>query len=313
MLYATGQMEPGQLAALPVEQARALKTASADMGWMRMRAAEPLAIDDATRTIRYVWSDETVDRYGDIIRADGWDLASYATNPIALYMHDMERPVGTGVDYGVSGGKLVGGIRYAAEGTSEWHDSVWKLARQGILRAVSVGFDPVERVWYDDSEERKALGLGEMGVEYRRQRLLEISAVTIPANPSALQLALRPLVDSGELSDRAATEVMARLTERDWEKRARAIRRSVTVAKPEPPLPAVDAALLARVDTIEHELRELRAAVTVLRAADDARARADVAAADAKAATEALHRATQLIALKRAVDQAIQTVQEDRT
>lgn len=291
---ATGTADMRALEAAGVEAVRAAKE-SLEVPFLRMARAATSSVNEETRTIRYVWSDETVDRYGDIIRADGWDTAAFDGNPIALWMHNMDEPIGRGVDYGVEGTALVGGIKFAPQGASQRSDEAWALAKAGVLQAVSVGFDPLERVWHDDEEKRAAMGLGKFGVEYLRQSLLEISLVSIPANPSALQLALRPLIDSGELSDRAADRLTNQLTERDWEKRARAIRRRSVVVDAKPGASGEDtnAALLARIDSLEHEVRRLGVLAIGTRASDGARERAAADEADARAALEALLRASE--------------------
>ena len=38
--------------------------------------------------MRFVASDESVDRYGDIIRASGWQLDNFRKNPVLLFAHD---------------------------------------------------------------------------------------------------------------------------------------------------------------------------------------------------------------------------------
>lgn len=280
-----------------VDAIRAAKM-SGDLPRVRTRAAGPESVDEASRTIRYVYSDETPDRYGDIIRASGWDLSDYQANNVALWQHDMDRPIGTGTGIAVQNKALVGGIQYAAEGTSAWHDTVWKLAKQGILKAVSVGFDPLERVWHDDDEARAKMGLGAHGVEYVRQSLLEISLVSIPANPSAMQLALRPLIDAGELSDGEADAVLrAQVTEMDMDRRLRAIRRrTVTVD------------WQARAATAEQEVTRLRGLLAALDAERSARTRADAAAADVRAAQDALMQAAEVAAVQRGLESFTRTV-----
>src|SRR4249920_1869365 len=42
----------------------------------------------------FILSDATVDRYGDIVSADGWILENFMKNPIALFNHNSDFPVG---------------------------------------------------------------------------------------------------------------------------------------------------------------------------------------------------------------------------
>jgi HK97 family phage prohead protease/HK97 family phage major capsid protein len=126
----------------------------------------------------FVLSDDTLDRYGDIVEPSGWDLKWFKKNPIALFGHSASFPIGRWEDIRVEGGKLMARLEFAAKGTSARIDELTSLVEQGILRAVSVGFRPLE---YDQ--------LKNGGVKYTKQELLETSLVSVPANPSALAVA----------------------------------------------------------------------------------------------------------------------------
>src|SRR5215831_68226 len=54
----------------------------------------------------FVLSDETPDRIGDIIMADGWDFSHFKNNPIALFNHDPGFPIGKWADLRVEDKKL---------------------------------------------------------------------------------------------------------------------------------------------------------------------------------------------------------------
>lgn len=130
----------------------------------------------------FVLSDETVDRYGDIIEAAGWDLRNFKKNPIALFGHSSGFPIGTWSNVRVEGKRLVATLQLAAKGTSARIDELIALVEQGILRAVSVGFRPLES---EPIDAKDPWG----GQRYTKSELLETSLVSVPANPSALALA----------------------------------------------------------------------------------------------------------------------------
>ena len=140
-----------------------------------IRKVETAQVSD---DLTFVLSDNTVDRYGDVIEATGWDLRWFQRNNIALFGHDSNFPIGTWEDVRVEGNKLMGKLKLAAEGTSARIDELRRLVEQGILKAVSVGFKPVE------SEP-----IQRGGVRYKKQELLETSLVSVPANPAALAVA----------------------------------------------------------------------------------------------------------------------------
>jgi HK97 family phage prohead protease len=114
---------------------------------------------------------------GDIIRADGWDLTAFRKNPVALFGHSHDSLVGVWTDVKVVGKKLLGTLKLAKPGTSQLVDVTRSLIEQGILKAVSVGFQPI------DAKPR-----GDGGWEYTRSALHEVSLVAVPANSNALAL-----------------------------------------------------------------------------------------------------------------------------
>lgn len=137
------------------------------------------------RRVRFVASDETVDRYGDVIRASGWQLDSFRKNPVLLFGHDAtDLPVGKVEPIAVEGTRLIAHAQFAPEGLDPFADTVWAFVDKGFLNAVSVGFMPLAapNPIYDADKHLT-------GFEWIAQELLELSVVPVPANPNALQLA----------------------------------------------------------------------------------------------------------------------------
>jgi HK97 family phage prohead protease len=133
--------------------------------------------------VEFVLSDETADRMGDIITADGWDLENFAKNPIALFNHRSDFPIGKWHNLRVDKKALKGHLELAPEGTSERIDEIRRLMKAGILKAVSVGFRPIEMEPLDKDA-------GPWGPQkFIKQELVETSLVSVPANPNALAVA----------------------------------------------------------------------------------------------------------------------------
>jgi len=130
----------------------------------------------------FVLSDATIDRYGDTVSSDGWILDNFNKNPIALFNHNPDFPVGRWQNLGIREGGLRGHLELAPKGTSRRIDEIRKLVDAGILRAVSVGFMPIE------AGPRMAGGK-HAGNSYMKQELVETSLVAVPANPNALAVA----------------------------------------------------------------------------------------------------------------------------
>jgi HK97 family phage prohead protease len=132
----------------------------------------------------FVLSDESVDRMGEIITAGGWELGNFKKNPIALFGHRGDFPIGKWKDLRVEDGALRGHLELAKEGTSARINEIRSLVEQGILRTVSVGFHPLKQEPMDDKAD-KYFG----PFKYLKQELLETSLVSVPANPNAIAVA----------------------------------------------------------------------------------------------------------------------------
>jgi HK97 family phage prohead protease len=122
----------------------------------------------------HVFSDETIDDYDDCIRAAGWEYRNYEEkNPVVLFAHRSDLPpVGTADHLQIHNHVLMGRITLAPKGTSEEIEMLRALQDAGILRGVSVGFRPIE--------SRPRAGSTKGGVEYLKQRLMEVSLCAIP-------------------------------------------------------------------------------------------------------------------------------------
>jgi HK97 family phage prohead protease/HK97 family phage major capsid protein len=132
----------------------------------------------------FVMSDQGVDRMGDVIEAEGWQLKNFKSHPIALFNHDANQVIGKWSDVRVDGRQLRGRLELAEPGTSPLVDTVRALVDQGILRAVSVGFKPIDKKPLNkDADE----WFGPF--RFMKSELLECSLVAVPANPRALSTA----------------------------------------------------------------------------------------------------------------------------
>jgi phage head maturation protease len=133
--------------------------------------------------LEFILSDATPDRMGDVIEADGWDLSDFKSNPVALFNHNPNFPIGKWANLRIVNGKLRGHLQLAPEGTSDRIDEIRRLVDADILRAVSVGFLPMK------SEPLTKNSSGGGGLRFLQSKLVESSLVAIPANPNALAVA----------------------------------------------------------------------------------------------------------------------------
>jgi HK97 family phage prohead protease len=130
--------------------------------------------------LEFILSDATPDRMGDVIEAEGWDLTNFKKNPVALFNHNPNFPIGKWINLRTADGSLRGHLQLAPKGTSPRIDEIRALVDADILRAVSVGFLPIKS---------EPLTKGGNGVRFKQAQLVETSLVAIPANPNALAVA----------------------------------------------------------------------------------------------------------------------------
>jgi HK97 family phage prohead protease len=137
---------------------------------------EVKSVDEETRVIRGIATTPSVDRVGDIIDPLGVKF----NNPLAfLWQHQHDKPIGS-VKFDKPTAK---GIEFEAEiaksdepGTlKDRLDEAWQSIKAGLVRAVSIGFRPIEYSFMDNG-----------GIRYSETEVYELSAVTIPANADAI-------------------------------------------------------------------------------------------------------------------------------
>lgn len=147
---------------------------------------EPVATREP-RTCSFVFSDGSVDRYGDTINPAGWVLDNFRKNPIALFGHEDGNPenvIGRAKNVRISGQHLVGDIEFMDGSVNPNAEVVYQMVRTGFLNSVSVGFRPIE---YTLPKDRSRQG----GIDFLKQELVEISVVSLPANTNAVVEARR--------------------------------------------------------------------------------------------------------------------------
>jgi HK97 family phage prohead protease len=140
------------------------------------------------RALRFTISTADVDRENDTIALAGWDLAAFRRNPVVLWGHDASRlPIGRAFDIAIEGGALKASVEFVPEDLPEggaFAESVHRLARMGFLAATSVGFRPLK--WEYTTDKSRGADDWFPGIDFNEQELVELSIVTVPANPEAL-------------------------------------------------------------------------------------------------------------------------------
>ena len=182
-----------------------------------MKAAKPGGSFNAEqRSMRFIMSAEVQDRDGDIVIVNGIDTEQFEKNAVALWGHNHSAVTGAWIDLAKISGRpkrMEGTHQWAEEGTSPEVDKTFSLARQGFLKACSIGFmvnwKDAEGLFDDDDNFS--------GIKFNTSGLLECSLCAIPANASAL--AKMASTDEGR---RLATELMQDTLD-NWPKSAAGI------------------------------------------------------------------------------------------
>jgi HK97 family phage prohead protease len=130
--------------------------------------------DDGSVMIRGMASTADFDRAGDTISAEAWQkggLQNFEKNPIILFNHDYDRPIGraTGMKAGPNGLELECKISKNAPG------NVSELVKDGVLGAFSVGFRVKDADYIKETD----------GLMIKDAELFEVSVVSVPCNQAA--------------------------------------------------------------------------------------------------------------------------------
>jgi len=113
------------------------------------------------------------DRAGDTILPEAWSkggLSNFEKNPIILFNHDYNRPIGraTGLKIGENGLELKAKISKAEPQLSQ-------LIKDGVLGAFSVGFRVKDADYIEETD----------GYKIKDAELFEVSVVSVPCNQAA--------------------------------------------------------------------------------------------------------------------------------
>lgn len=225
------------------EQAAALVAAlESGPAIIRANSSHGVRVVDATPTgpvLRFIGVSEGVKRDGSIVRIDGIDTKGLAQNPVFLWGHNYAiPPIGKIVrtnkaDHMEFGRVMEIDVRPLAttEGTEhlDFASMIFGMFERGDMNAVSFGWVPVEMQAIIDDEGFWS------GYDFLKSDALEFSAVTVPADPDALQAQIQ----RGVIPQKYVERFMAR---QDGETAAAYVLREVapSEAPPQEETPAVE-------------------------------------------------------------------------
>ena len=114
-----------------------------------------------------------IDRAGDIIESDAWTkggLENFKNNPIILFNHNYDKPIGRAKDLQVT----ENGLEISAK-ISKAAGDVTQLIKDGVLGAFSVGFKVKDADYMTETD----------GYKIKDAELFEVSVVSVPCNQGA--------------------------------------------------------------------------------------------------------------------------------
>ena len=129
--------------------------------------------DDGGLDIKGSASTNALDRAGDIINADAWTkggLDNFKNNPIILFNHNYDKPIGRAKDLQVT----ENGLDITAR-ISKSAGEIKDLIKDGVLGAFSVGFKVKDAEYMTETD----------GYKIKDAELFEVSVVSVPCNQGA--------------------------------------------------------------------------------------------------------------------------------
>jgi hypothetical protein len=179
------------------------------------------SVNQENKTLEAVISDETIDRYGEVIAVDAWKkrLKRFKEQPVLLSSHRYDKltnQIGEAERVYVDGNQLVAKFKYYAGEGNEEADWGWKLASKFGRAAYSVGFIPYDSEDADEKDYDDVKAGKKARRTYKDVELLEVSQVLIPANPSAR---LKSLEDEEDVVIKEYVETINKDLEDEIEKK----------------------------------------------------------------------------------------------
>ena len=145
--------------------------------------------DDKEKTLTCYVSTGAIDRQRESLDPEGVDVGNYRKNPVVLWAHDYSTPpIGKALWVKKADGGILSKVQFYSsdKALGEFAQEIYQMYKQKFLNAFSVGFIPKETEW---AKEQDRDNPKKPRLTYKKWEMLEYSAVPVPANPEALQLA----------------------------------------------------------------------------------------------------------------------------
>ena len=184
-------------------------------------------LDEKNGIVEYVATDESVDSYNEIVKADGARFDRFQKNAPFVDSHNYECIdclLGKVIDWKVDNHCVTETVKWAIDaGLPEDHlaNVGFKMTVAGYLKAVSIGFMPLSYVTkWDSNQSQFQDALRDMnvpaGTDVRAIHLewqqMELSACVVGANPNAVAKAYKAGIITDALLEKISAEHAKRAT-----------------------------------------------------------------------------------------------------
>ncbi len=248
--------------------------------------------DDGGLDIKGSASTNALDRAGDVIEPGAWTkggLDNYKQNPILLFNHNYDRPIGRAKELNVS----ENGLDITAR-ISKSAGEIKDLIKDGVLGAFSVGFKVKDADYISETD----------GYKIKDAELFEVSVVSVPCNQNAVFSVAKSFDSMEEYNkfkkDFIKTNSTEEMTEVEQSSEARADKTETKMSE-ESKTPEVSPEF--DLDAFAREAAEKAVASYAMKQAEQK-------AAEEKAEAEAAEQAAQAEATQKAADEAKQKEQK---
>ena len=114
---------------------------------------------------------ELKDRDGDVVLPSAYKLDNFKANPVILYQHNRDSVIGKAIDVQI----LPQGLHIKAAIYRDLDQKAFTAIKAGVVSTFSIGFQATDGFYKEDSDT----------FYFSAVELLEVSAVTIPAQPQS--------------------------------------------------------------------------------------------------------------------------------
>ena len=248
--------------------------------------------DDGGLDIKGSASTNAMDRAGDVIEPGAWTkggLDNYKNNPILLFNHNYDRPIGRAKELNVS----EDGLDITAR-ISKSAGEIKDLIKDGVLGAFSVGFKVKDADYISETD----------GYKIKDAELFEVSVVSVPCNQNAVFSVSKSFDTMEEYNkfkkDFIKTNSTEEMTEVEQSSEARADKTETKMSE-ESKTPEISPEF--DLDAFAKEAAEKAVASYAMK-------QAELKAAEDKAKADAAEQAAEAEATQKAADEAKQTEQK---